>query len=56
MSGSVPGVTGRISGFFDHELVYTTPGLLVTVKVCLSQQGERIFAQDLGGLIERALN
>ena len=43
-------------GFFDHGLVYTTPGLLATDGVHLSQRGKRIFAQELAGLIERALN
>ena len=43
-------------GFFDHGLVYMTPGLLVMDGVCLSQRGKRIFAQELARLIERALN
>ena len=43
-------------GFFDHGSVYTTPGLLATDGVHLSQRGKRIFAQELAGLIEKALN
>ena len=43
-------------GGFDHGSVYTTPGLLATDGVHLSQRGKRIFAQELAGLIERALN
>jgi len=44
--GSKPGVTGRILGFYDHELVYTTPGLLAMDRILLSQTGKRIFAQE----------
>ena len=42
--------------FFHHGSVYTTLGLLATGGVHLSQRGKRIFAQELAGLIERALN
>jgi len=47
---------GQNFGFFDHGLAYMTPGLLVTDEVHLSQRGKRIFAQELAGRIETALN
>ena len=43
-------------GFFDHGKIYTTPGLLAPDGMCLSQRGVRIFAQELAGLLDRALN
>jgi len=43
-------------GFFDHEEVYTAPGLLAIDRVHLSQRGKRILGHELVGLIERALN
>ena len=39
-------------GVFDHGLIYTAPGLLVTDRVHLSQRGKRILAQELAGLID----
>jgi len=42
-------------GFFDHEEVYTAPGLLATDRLQLSQRGKRILGHELAGLIERAL-
>jgi len=42
----------RDFGFFDHGLVYTTPGLLATDRVHISQRGKRILAQELAGLID----
>jgi len=47
---------GEFKAFFDHWLACMTPGLLMTDGVHLSQRGERIFVQELAGLIERALN
>ena len=44
------------SGVFDHGSVYMAPGLLATDGVHLSQRGKRIFAQELAGLVEGALN
>jgi len=43
-------------GFFDHGSVYMASGLLATHGVHLSQKGKRILAQELAGLIDRALN
>jgi len=43
-------------GFFDDKSVYMAPGLLATDGVYLSQKGKRILAQELAGLIDRALN
>lgn len=37
-------------------MINMAPGLLVTDRVYLSQKGKRIFAQELVGLTERALN
>lgn len=43
-------------GFVDHGKVYVTLGLLAPDEMHLSQKGKRIFAQELAGLIGRALN
>ena len=43
-------------GFFDRGSVYMAPGLLATGGVHQSQTGKRILAQELAGLIDRALN
>jgi len=43
-------------GVFDHGSAYMAPGLLATDRIHLSQRGKRIFAQELAGLTERALN
>jgi len=43
-------------GFFDHGTTYTAPSLLAPNGDQLSQRGKRIFAQELAGLIHRALN
>ncbi|GAB0209002.1 hypothetical protein GRJ2_003365900 [Grus japonensis] len=43
-------------GFFDNGAAYTAPGLMNPDGIHLSQRGKRIFAQELGGLIDRALN
>ncbi|KFR02209.1 hypothetical protein Y956_05133, partial [Nipponia nippon] len=43
-------------GVFSHGAVYMAPGLLETDGVHLLQRGKRILAQELAGLIERALN
>jgi len=40
---------------FDHGSVYM-PDLLATDGVHLSQKGKRILAQEIAGLIDRALN
>ncbi|KAK4829284.1 hypothetical protein QYF61_002676 [Mycteria americana] len=42
--------------FFDNGMAYTAPGLLASDGIHLSQRGKRIFAQELAGLIDRALN
>lgn len=54
--GSEAGVTGKIFFFFDHEMVYMTPGLLAPDRIHLSQRWKGIFVHKLEGLIERALN
>ncbi|GAB0204581.1 hypothetical protein GRJ2_002923700 [Grus japonensis] len=43
-------------GFFDNGAAYTAPGLMNPDGIHLSQRGKRIFAQELVGLIDRALN
>lgn len=43
-------------GFFDHGAVYWAPGLRSADGNCLSPKGRRILAQELAGLVERALN
>ena len=43
-------------GFFDHGAVYSAPGLRSADGNCLSPKGRRILAQELAGLVERALN
>ncbi|GAB0208697.1 hypothetical protein GRJ2_003335400 [Grus japonensis] len=43
-------------GFFDNGTAYTAPGLMTSDGIHLSQRGKRIFAQELAGLIDRALN
>jgi len=42
--------------FFDSGVAYMAPGLLASNVSHLSQRGKRIFAQELAGLIGRALN
>ena len=42
--------------FVDHGKVYATLGLLAPDGMRPSQRGRRIFAQELAGLIDRALN
>ncbi|GAB0192604.1 hypothetical protein GRJ2_001725700 [Grus japonensis] len=42
--------------FFDNGTAYTAPGLMNPDGIHLSQKGKRIFAQELAGLIDRALN
>jgi len=32
------------------------PGFLASDRIYLSQRGERVFAQELVGLVDRALN
>ncbi|KAK4826157.1 hypothetical protein QYF61_005730 [Mycteria americana] len=44
------------SGFFNNGMVYRAPGLLASNGIHLSQSGERVFAHELAGLIDRALN
>lgn len=43
-------------GFFNHELLYETPGLLVAGGIHQSQRGKKVLGQELAGLIDRALN
>ncbi|GAB0179972.1 hypothetical protein GRJ2_000462500 [Grus japonensis] len=43
-------------GFFDNGAAYMAPGLMNPDGIHLSQRGKRIFAQELAGLINRALN
>ncbi|GAB0199664.1 cAMP-dependent protein kinase inhibitor alpha [Grus japonensis] len=43
-------------GFFDNGAAYTAPGLMNPDGIHLSQRGKTIFAQELAGLIDRALN
>ena len=43
-------------GFFDNGMVYTAPGLLASDGIHLSPRGKRVFAHDLAGLIDGALN
>ena len=43
-------------GFFDNRMAYTAPGLLALDGIHLSQRGKRVFAHELAGLIDRALN
>lgn len=55
LSTGLQPVTGLWQNF-DHVSVYMMPGLPVTDRVHLSQRGKWIFAQDLAGLVVRALN
>ncbi|KFQ34587.1 hypothetical protein N331_07827, partial [Merops nubicus] len=43
-------------GFFNYGEVYMAPGLLAKDGAHLSPRGKRILAQELVGLIDRALN
>lgn len=52
LPGFKSGVTDRIWGFLSMDLFTRHQGLLVTVRV---KRGKRILAQELEGLIERAL-
>ena len=45
----------RNVGFFDHGALYSAPGLMAA-DGSLSLRGKRILAQELAGLVERALN
>lgn len=42
-------------GFFNHRLIYSTPGL-ATDRILLFQSKKGILAQNLAGLTERTLN
>jgi len=42
-------------GFFDNGMAYTAPGLLASDRIHLSQRRKGVFAQELAGLIGRAL-
>ena len=42
--------------FFDHGVVYSAPGLRSANGYHLFQRGKQILAQELAGLVERALN
>jgi len=44
------------SGFFNNEMVYTAPGLLLLDGIVLSQRRKGVCAHELVGLIHRALN
>ena len=46
----------RNFGFYDHGALYSAPGLLSADGIQLSLRGKRILAQELAGLIDRALN
>jgi len=43
-------------GYFNHGMVYSAPGLMAVDGSHLSQRGKWILAQELAGLVERALN
>lgn len=43
-------------GSFDNGMGYTAPGLLPSGKIHLSQKEKRLFAQEHGEVIDRALN
>ena len=43
-------------GFIDHVAVYSAPGLRSADGYHVSQRGKWILAQELAGLVERALN
>lgn len=43
-------------GFAHHGSGYRTLSLLAPNRVLLSQRGKRALAQELAGLVERALN
>ena len=46
----------RNFGFFDHGAVYLAPGLMAADGVHPGERWKRIPAQELLGLIDRALN
>ena len=50
------GATDRTLFCFDHRKVYVTPVPLAPDGMRLSRRGVRILAQELPGLIDRALN
>ena len=54
--GSMASVTDTTFVFFDNGMAYTAPGLLALDGIHPSQRGKRVFAQELVGLIDRALN
>jgi len=37
-------------------MAYTTPGLLASDEIHVSQRGKRVIAHQLAGLIDRGLN
>ena len=43
-------------GVLDNGMAYRAPGLLKSDGIHLSQRGERVFAQELAWLMDRALN
>ncbi|KGL92731.1 hypothetical protein N301_10736, partial [Charadrius vociferus] len=43
-------------GFFDHGLIYRSPGLLAADGKSLSRRGKMVLGTELAGLIGRALN
>lgn len=43
-------------GVFDDGMAYTAVGLLVSGGIWLSPGGKRVFALELMGLTDRALN
>jgi len=45
-----------VAGVTDTTLAFLTTGLLAPDGIHLSQRGKRVFAQELAGLIDRALN
>lgn len=42
--------------FFNHGLLYTSPGLLTSNGMHLSQKGKRVFVQGVARQIDRTLN
>lgn len=45
----------RNLGFFDHGEFYSAPDLMAIDGSHLSPRGKQVLAQELAGLIERAL-
>ena len=46
----------RNFGFFNHGAVFLAPVLMAADGSHLSQRGKDLLAQELAGLLERALN